>query len=238
MRQAEIRLFCFPYAGGNSYAYRNWGDHVAADIEIDPIELPGRGRRPGEPLIHSLPELARDGLGQIGARLHEPYALYGHSLGACVAYLVARQVLRQSLPPPLHLFVSGRNAPTVSRDDNDQRHLLPREQFVDMLREMGGSPEEILTDPELMDYFEPIIRADFRADAEFVHEDEPPLDVPITVMMSPDDGETTPAAVQEWQRVTTRKIALHQLSGGHFFIYDHTPEVGRILSTGLGRPLR
>jgi surfactin synthase thioesterase subunit len=232
MKDETIRLFCLPFAGGNSYAYRDWAQHIADRIEVIPVELPGRGKRAGEDLLLSMDALVDDALRQLRPALREPYAFYGHSMGACLAYLLTRAALANSLPPPIHLFCTGRNAPSVMGDYRD-RHLLPKAVFIEELRAMGGCPEAILNDDDLMDYFLPILRADFQAHASYVYRPELPLDIPVTVMMGMEDAETERAAVLDWQRETKHPLDVVEFSGGHFFIADHLSAIGRHISEKL-----
>jgi len=229
MERGKIRLFCLPYAGGNSYAYRDWQKHTAEFIDVVPIELPGRGKRSSAPLLFSMDAMVEDVFRQIRPLLHEPYAIYGHSMGACLGYLLTRKILETDLPQPMHLFCSGRDGPCVASNHRN-RHLLPRDDFIEALREMGGCPEEILNDDELMDYFVPILRADFRAHASNSYRPTRAFDIPLTTMMGLQDVETTRTGVLEWQRETKKKINIREFSGGHFFISDHLPEIGRCIS--------
>tara|TARA_Y100001968_G_C19347110_1_gene712669 strand:- start:246 stop:944 length:699 start_codon:yes stop_codon:yes gene_type:complete len=232
MGRGAVRLFCLPFAGGNSHAYRDWAKHLGADIEVDAVELPGRGRRSGEPLLLSMDALVDDALQQMRPRLEAPYAIYGHSMGACLAYLLTHAIGDADLPVPLHLFCSGRNAPSVTGEDRG-RHLLPRDDFIRELREMGGCPDAILNDHDLMDYFLPILRADFQAHASYAYQPRPPLGVALTAMMGTEDRETERAAVVEWQRETQHALDLVEYPGGHFFINDHLPAIARHISAKL-----
>ena len=233
MGKGKIRLFCLPFAGGNSYSYRDWQEHTADFIDVVPIELPGRGRRSSEPLLLNTDQLTEDIFQQVEPLLREPYAVYGHSFGACLGYLLTRRGIAARLPEPTHLFCSGRQAPCVKKD-RDNRHLLPRPEFVEVLRQMGGCPEEILNDDELMDYFEPIIRADFQADADYAYQQTLAFDIPLTVMIGQQDGETTCEGALKWQQETVREISFQAFPGGHFFIFEHLSEIGRLISHRLG----
>jgi len=230
-----ILLFCIPFAGGSSYSYRELEKYTADFIEVVPVELPGRGRRFSEPLITDIHELARDVGGGIRDRLHRPYALYGHSMGGCIAYLLARRLAQEGMPLPLHLFVSGREGPSAKLK-RPNRHLLPREEFVEELKRFEGTPRQVLENEELMTLFEPILRADFQANDTYVHEPGPPLDVPVTVMIGLDDNTTDEEALK-WREETLHEISLLRFPGGHFFIFDHSPQMGRIFSRRL-QPLR
>jgi surfactin synthase thioesterase subunit len=222
-------LFCFPFAGGGALAYRDLEPAVSS-VPMCTVELPGRGRRFGEPLLADLDAMVEDLLQQIADRLQSPYALYGHSMGGLLAYLAARRAVERSLPPPQVLCVSGAKGPVAV--SGERRHLLPRREFFEMLRELGGCPDEILADAELMELYEPILRADFAAIAGYRHRETPPLDLPIVVLTGTHDSVREEDALQ-WQRETTRPIRHQRFAGGHFFIFSHRSEIRLLLAEYL-----
>jgi surfactin synthase thioesterase subunit len=222
-------LFCFPFAGGNSYSYRGLGDSFAS-VTVSTLELPGRGRRYAEPLLDRIDPMVEDLFRQLQPRLRQPYAFFGHSLGAHLAYLLAGRLSRAGLAPPRFLFVSGRKAPAVVQED--RRYLLPKDQFFAMLSEMGGCPPEILADAELMDLYEPILRADFSALASSRYEPSPPLAIPILVMIGADDDIAEEDALR-WRQETTRDVRLVRFPGGHFFIFQQWREIRRLIADCL-----
>jgi surfactin synthase thioesterase subunit len=230
----SIRLFLVPFAGGSSYSYRGWQNHVGPEIDVLPVEFPGRGRRPGEPLLTTMDALVADVLEQIQPD-GEPYAIFGHSMGACVAYLVARRICDEGYPPPLHLFLSGRNGVSTPSDDR-RRHLLPTQDFIEVLRQMGGCPEEILADDDMTSYFVPILRADFQAHASYLHEPAASLGLPFTALLGEADCETSRAEVGRWQEETGQPLEVLKFGGGHFFIFDHINDIGKYISRRLLAP--
>ena len=183
-----MHLFCIPFAGGNAWAYRALERFVSPEITVDGLELPGRGRRSDEPLRGSLDELANDVFNQIRARaVTGRYAIFGHSMGALLAYLAAHRIRRAGLPPPEALFLSGSSAP-ASRPVR-QRHLLPSPEFAAMLRELGGCPPQVLEDAGLFEFFEPILRADFKAVEAWQRPEAPPLDLSqLELALNPGTG--------------------------------------------------
>jgi len=221
-----MNLYCFPFAGGNAYSYRGLGESLGR-VVVTTFELPGRGRRFREPSLHDLDAMVEDLYRQVRPGLRRPYAFYGHSLGASLAYLLTRRTIAEGDLPPRYLFVSGQKGPAVGKDET--RHLLPKEAFRDMLIDLGGCPPEILAEPELFDLFEPVLRADIAALATRRYEAADPLDVPIQVMTGRGDDVSEQDAMQ-WQRETTREIRLAQFPGGHFFIHQHWSEIRRLMS--------
>ena len=125
MGREKIRLFCVPYAGGNSYSYRDWQKHTAEFVDVVPIELPGRGRRSSEALLVGMDALVEDVFAQIRPLMPEPYAIFGHSMGACLGYLLTRRILDAGLCPPVHLFCSGRDAPSLGSNHRHRNNLKP-----------------------------------------------------------------------------------------------------------------
>lgn len=229
-----MKLLCFPHAGGNSASYRGLGDAIDF-IRIQSFDLPGRGRRIREKPLDDMASLVDDLFDQIRASLNEPYAFFGHSMGASLAYLLARKVAAANLPLPSYLFVSGRCAPSEHKEE--RRHLLPKAEFLAMLRELGGCPSELLADGELQDLFEPILRADFRAISTFRYPGAHKLDVPILVMIGDQDNVSLGAA-RKWQLETSRTIRIKRFAGNHFFIMEHMGEIRQLILKSLTPPSR
>ena len=203
-------------------------------MRVVSLDLPGRGRRFPEPPLTSLHDMVDDVFGQIRDRLNCDYAIYGHSLGACIGYLLVKRIIRERCPLPLRLFVSGREGPSVRRKES-ARYLLPRTEFIGVLERFEGTTKEVLENQEMMDLFEPVLRADFQALDTYAYEKSEPFDVPITVLRGSDESVLRADALQ-WQDETTKKISLLEFNGGHFFIFSHAAEIGRILSRGIMKP--
>ncbi|HKV41924.1 MAG TPA: alpha/beta fold hydrolase, partial [Blastocatellia bacterium] len=138
----RLRLFCFPYAGGGAAAYRTWPRSLPADIEVIPVELPGRGSRLAEPAFKRVPALI-DGLTEaILPVLGTDFAFFGHSMGAVIAFELAREIRRRRGIQPRHLFASGRRAPQIP-DDDPRIFDLPYDEFVAELKTLNGTPKEV-----------------------------------------------------------------------------------------------
>lgn len=198
---------------------------------MEGLELPGRGRRGLEPLCTSLDDLADDVSRQIEQRgVTRPYALYGHSMGALLAFLAAHRLRAAGFARPQALFLSGSSAPSAR--EVRRRHLLPPAEFKTMLRELGGCPPQVLDDPELLDFFEPILRADFKAVETWQRSDRPPLDIPLVVMSGlEDDSDAGDAG--GWASETTAECRLLEFSGDHFFILRHWDQIGATIQRQL-----
>ena len=226
-----VTLFCIPFAGGNAYSYRPLEQRTHPSIKVVPLEFPGRGRRSQESRLNSMPEIAQDLVACMRPLLDRPFALFGHSMGALASYLVTCQLVKEQLPLPLHLFLSGKGPPhRISREA--QWHTLPLEDFRLKLAELGGCPAAVLDDQELMAYFAPIIRDDMRAIAGYQYRATSPLDVPITVMIGSDES-TTRAEASEWTDMTRCGCKVLQYEGGHFFLFDHIDDISALLNSTL-----
>ena len=222
-----MNLYCVPYAGGNMWAYRPLEALLPPEIAVAGLELPGRGRRSDEPLAASLEEVADDVFDQLCAGSSPgPYALLGHSMGALLVLLAARRLQAAGLPMPEALFLSASEGPSALTPR--RRHSLPHAEFIEMLREMGGCPPEVLRDPALVEFFEPILRADFRAVETWPASSGPKVDVPLTVMIGRDDDVSQDAA-QAWARETTRDCRVLTFDGDHFFIHQHWAAIGDVI---------
>jgi surfactin synthase thioesterase subunit len=152
-------------------------------------------------------------------------------MGATVAFLLAQKIREEERQAPLHLFISGTDAPSVP-SKRAPRHLLPKDEFVVAVKELGGLPDEILEHEEMLEYFEPILRADFKAVENYKHQVTKPLDIPFTVMVG-DKEDMEEEDILKWQTETSIPINLYKFQGNHFFIYDHEKEIGKIIKSTL-----
>jgi medium-chain acyl-[acyl-carrier-protein] hydrolase len=225
-----VKVFFIPFAGGSSYSYNLFRKYSSLELELIPIELPGRGTRIAEPLITDAHELVTDIFNKICNKLNEAYIIYGHSMGALLAFLLVRKIVNSSLPKPLHLIVTGSKAPSVR--DATKRHLLPEEEFILELKRLGGSPDELLRDRGLLNFFIPILRADFEATETYLHKVEPAFDIPITVAIGKDEEITFEEALA-WERETKASVKIRQFPGKHFFIFDWPAEIAALLSEAI-----
>jgi len=198
-------------------AYRNWSDFLPHNVEICPIELPGRGARLQQPAYRDMKPLV-EALGEaLMPYLDKPYALFGHSMGALIAFELARWIRRLKLPAAQLLFASGHTAPQLGCN-HDPIYHLPDEAFKAKLRELNGTPEAVINNEELMALLLPMLRADFQVNETYRYEPEPALAIPIIALGGRDDRDVTIASLQAWQQQTSSRFSLHIFEGGHFFL--------------------
>lgn len=223
-----IHLFCLPFAGGNRYSYRAYEEKTPAGIRLLPLEYPGRGMRTGERLITDMQGLVDDLYEQLKNRIdNHPYAIYGHSLGALAGLLLVRRIVSEDRQLPLHFFATGTSGPSAYARRRVIRHRLPKEAFIREIKELEGSPE-LLKHEELVDYFEPIIRADFQAAETYEYTPFDKLRVPVTVITGTDEDMTL-SDVQTWQEEAENEIDFISMPGKHFFIFQHAAEIMEIV---------
>lgn len=228
---SRLRLFCFPYAGGGASVYSAWWRELPAHTELCAIKLPGREARLGEPPFERLTALVQALATALDGWLTKPFAFYGHSMGALVSFELARELRRRGAPPPRHLFVAARRAPHLPA--SEPVNGLPEGEFLAWLRRIGGTPEEVLRDPELLGLFMPVLRADVA-----VNEAEPfvagaPLDCPISAFGGVDDERAAPADLEAWGQHTRGPFRIEMFPGGHFFLRTAREPLLRSISATL-----
>lgn len=221
-----MNLFCIPYSGGNGYSYLAFKKQLPSGIRLINLELPGHGTRINEPLCYSVEEMTDHLLQQMENSTGEEYALFGHSLGALLAFLLVRKISTLGKSLPMLLIVSGQTAPSQIKPDD--RYLLPDDQFIEVLREMAGTPDELLAEKGFLDFFLPIVKADFQAIAHYRYKKDQVLEVPILVLLGRQEHIRIDDAVR-WHEETTRETGFYWFEGGHFFITEHVHEVCRLI---------
>jgi medium-chain acyl-[acyl-carrier-protein] hydrolase len=216
--RGRVRLFCFPYAGGGCSAYLPWMRVISPDIEICPVQLPGREERLGERPFTRIDPLVEELARALAPYMAMPFAFYGHSLGALLSFELARYLRRQNGPAPTHLFVSGCLAPQLSAPE-PPIHQLSDEEFIQALRSFNGTPDAVLQNTELMRILLPLLRADFALYETYAYIHEEPLRVPISAYGGLQDFRTTRESVEAWRSQTDSKFIMRMYPGEHFFIH-------------------
>lgn len=218
----KIKIFCIPFAGGSQFSYLGYRKEAISNLELLLLDLPGRGKRLDEKCLTDIHAMTDDVFQNVVANIKEPYAIYGHSMGGLIAFLLTKKIIKKGITPPLKLYLTGRGGPSVIRKD-EMKHTLPREAFIQTLKDLGGM-DHILADHSLIEFFEPILRADLQAAERYQYTKEKPFDIPITVLIGEDEKITLEEA-SAWQAETTHPLTLKQLPGNHFFIFQHEKEI-------------
>ncbi|MFJ8536894.1 thioesterase II family protein [Streptomyces sp. NPDC093591] len=229
---SSVRLVCLPHAGGSASFFFPVSKALAPAVEVLAIQYPGRQNRLHVPPIDNLSELADGIFGALRLRLDDrPLALFGHSMGAVLAYEVALRLQRSGLPSPARLFVSGRQAPSCYRDG--QIHRASDDEVVASLQALSGTSQAILDDPELLAVILPAIRSDYHAVAGYQHDPAQVLNCPVTVLTGDSDPQVSINEARAWAEHTTGQTDVEVFPGGHFFVVDRSSEVIGLLSREL-----
>lgn len=238
---AAVRLLCLPFAGGAASAYRSWGDLFGAEVEVTAVQLPGREMRLREPPFDRVGPLVTAVADVLeGVTDPRPYAIFGHSMGALIAFELVRELRRRGRPLPVALVASGRNAPHMPPRD-PLMHPLPHDEFVARLRRFEGTPEAVLEHEELMEMLVPLLRADFAVNEAYTVRPEAPLELPLLAMGGVDDEEVSREGLEAWEGYTTGPFDLKIYPGGHFFLNhlpgDVTRAVREAIRAAMGMPV-
>ncbi|MEU1841492.1 thioesterase domain-containing protein [Micromonospora chersina] len=228
--QAPVRLFCLPYAGAGASAFRRWQEAIGPDVEVLPVQLPGRENRINEDPRFDVAEVAE----AIAARADRPYVLYGHSMGGRLGFEVVRELRRTGGPLPLRLYVGGARAPHVTAPGLfDGLSRADDEELLRRLADGGGLPAELFAHPELVELLLPLLRADFGRVDGYRYVPGEPLPVPIVAFSGRDDRAVTREQNAAWAEHTAAGFTLHELAGGHFFLHDQLPELLALIRADL-----
>ncbi|MEU8658580.1 thioesterase II family protein [Actinoplanes philippinensis] len=213
-------LFCLPYAGGGASLYRGWPATALPGVTVEPVQLPGREERYGEPLPRDLDEVMDEVVTRIG-EVREPgdeVALFGHSYGAVLAFETARRLIARGEAPPRWLFVSGSPAPDipVERPSAD----LDDDDFVSRVEQIAGYRHPALADPDLREVLLPVLRADVAVHESYRVRVSSPLPVPVTAVRGRDDHLVSAADCAGWAPVTDAGFEVAELPGGHMYLAE------------------
>ena len=210
-------MFCFPYAGGGASIYRGWGASLPADLEVCPVQLPGRESRMREEPFKHCEDMVPVVADALRPYMDLPFVFFGHSMGGMIGFELARELRRRGQPLPLYLFVSGRRAPQMPARETPI-HDLPEPEFLAELKRLNGTPEEVLEHEELMRLLIPLLRADFSANETYTYTEEKPFDLGISAFGGLSDEEITREDVEAWRLQTRGRFRMRMLPGDHFFI--------------------
>jgi surfactin synthase thioesterase subunit len=230
----KIKLFCFPYAGGSSMVYTKWKKFLGNIVDIEPMELAGRGKRMIEPLNNSLDEVVNDLYEKIIEKINVDtvYTMFGHSMGSTIAYELFYKLKENNKTLPVHMFFSGRFPPYISKQTN--YHKLPDEEFINSLKRLGGIDSTFTSNKELMDLFLPIIKSDYKMVEEYVYKEKKgAINCNITILNGKRDSITNDVDMKKWCDCTNKNCKMYEFDSDHFFINSHMDDVLQIIQKTL-----
>ncbi|MBH5336984.1 thioesterase [Streptomyces pactum] len=230
---SEIRLVCFPYAGGAASYYFPLAKALAPGIDVHAVQYPGRQDRYREPVIDDIHRLADAVLPVVAELTDRPLALFGHSMGAVLAYEVALRLEERHGVKPLVLFASGRRAPSRYRDEDDV-HLRDDTALLAEIRSLEGTSNAVLQDPELLEMVLPALRGDYRAIGTYRSVPGASVSCPVVGLIGVDDPKVSAEEARDWERHTRGGLDLLSYPGGHFFLTDRMTEVAEVIKDRLG----
>ncbi|MFE9770040.1 thioesterase II family protein [Streptomyces sp. NPDC005808] len=227
----RTRLVCLPHAGGSASFFFPVSRALSPGLDVVAVQYPGRQDRRREKCVETIRELARQIVDVLDPRPGgQPTALFGHSLGATLGFEIAR-LMEERDAAPVHLFASGRRAPSSHRDESV--HLRDDEGLLAELRQLSGTDPRVLGSEEVLRMALPAIRSDYRAAETYVYEPAPPLSCPITVFTGDNDPKVTSDEARAWAGHTSADFQMHTYTGGHFFLTDHQPAMLKTISDRL-----
>lgn len=218
--KAQLRLFCFPCAGGTTSTYSTWTNNLPKDVEVYLVQLPGRGRRLEEPPYTSFLPLVQTLASTLKPYLNIPFAFFGHSMGATLGFEIARQLRHEYNLSPVHLFACCCPAPQkpILRPFI---HKLPEAKFLaELCHRYNAIPQAILQNEQLLQLFLPCLRADFTMLETYAYTSKMPLDCPISVFGGLQDKAIRVDALEAWREQTCSSFNLQMFSGDHFFLHN------------------
>ncbi len=230
----EIPVFCFHHAGGNAAFFREWlAPAQRLGLRLCPVELPGRASRFHQQPYTNCFELVTEIAAAIKPLCNRPFALFGHSLGALIAFEIAHLLPQRNLSG---LFISGRRPPHMPTPQ-PHRHTLSDQDLTQELLGLAGTPEEVLQHPELIELFLPALRADFTVTETYPWQLAGRYDAKLSCILhtfcGDTDAEISGDIMDQWLRYGSGKTASYTFSGGHFYLQQHRDALLRRISIAL-----
>ncbi len=231
--EARLRLFCFPYAGGSASVFRLWSELLPPQIEVWPVQLPGREKRLSEKPFERLDPLIDTLMETLLPYFEMPYAFFGHSMGALISFELTRALrANDATTGPVRLCVSGHRAPHLPHT-LPLTYNLPEHRFIEELQRLQGTPEEVLQHPELLQLLFPLLRADFAVCETYIYTPQAPLACPISAFGGLRDENVSCESLEAWRDQTYGSCTVRFFEGGHFFLKNEQEPLLRMLTYDL-----
>lgn len=226
-------LFCIPYAGGSQTAYYKWRNGLDPSIQLEAIELKGRGKRINEIFYRNFEEAVNDIFDIIEDKIiKDDYAIYGHSMGSLLAYELYYKINSKKLRKPKHIFFSGQNAPN-NVNKGKLIHNLPNDEFMKEIMELGGTPKELLESKELLELFIPIMRNDFSILEKYIYmKKQEKIDCDISILSGKEDSIHSDD-ICVWKEHASKNVNIYEFEGDHFFIHNNLDKIIHIINTTI-----
>lgn len=229
----DMKLFCVHYAGGSAKAFQFLSEILPAELEVIPIELPGRGKRNTGKLILNFEDACMDLVTIIKKRVdkEEKFSLLGHSMGSLLSYEIAH-LLQKEKYSLSHIFLTGTKLPYQFENKSLIEVSKRNEEVIDRITKLGGTPSELLEHPYFLKMYLPVIKADFHLIGSYKYNRKRKLDIPITII----NGKNDPLAnndLGKWLQLTSNKVEVLTVDGGHFFLNEQKEFLSKFICLNL-----
>ncbi|ALB45160.1 thioesterase II family protein [Clostridium beijerinckii] len=228
----RCRIFCFPYAGGSAIFYSKWFKYLEEDIEICPVQLPGRENRIGEEVITDINILVKEIVEAIKPLLDETCAFMGHSMGGLISYEVARYVSRKKIATPKAVFISGTVPPDIIKS-SEKIHEISDKEFCEKIEGYDNINKEMFKYKEFYKYFLPTLRGDFKLVETYEIDKIEKLSCKMFVMGGDKDDFVPISSLKQWERYAEDPVEVKIFEGNHFYIKEHVQEICRIMNENI-----
>lgn len=228
----RLRLFCFPYAGGDANLFREWAAHLPAAVQVIGVQYPGRGANSASAAVDNCSDMVAGLHAVMAPWLDTDFAFFGHSNGALISFELARRLSCNEVGRQRHHFLSARVAAHTATG-RPKISALPHKEFVRELRNMGGTPAAVLQDSHLMNLIAPRLRADFALGDNYAYRPGPALACDISTLHGVDDHLVDGQLVQRWAELTRGGAQHHLIPGDHFFLNSRRADVLAIVRSKL-----
>ncbi|MES2355403.1 MAG: alpha/beta fold hydrolase [Pseudomonadota bacterium] len=216
--QPLVRLVCFPWCGAGASVYRRLALQLPQHIELLAVQLPGREERFGENRLLRMEQVIAHVIDDLISVFDRPLVLFGHSLGALIAYEMALALRAKVGREPQGLILSGHGSPSSPEPGSQSLHIASEEDLIVAIRRLGGTPPEIIENIELMRALFPLLRADYEVLETYTHQPQPLLSSRLIACAGEDDLEVSRESMEAWQQYTSEPAKVHWFNGGHFYL--------------------